>query len=84
MVPPLLVLARAHVLAAARLVPLLRRVVRLVPPRAPRQRQHRGVAVGVHRSAHARHGDGRGRGGSDRGEQTGATTEEGAGASRGW
>ena len=47
--PAPLVREAAHVLAAARLVPLLRRVGARLPPRAPRQRQHRLLAARLRR-----------------------------------
>jgi len=46
-VPAVLVLARAHVLVATRLIPILRRVAPLLSPGTPGEREHRDVADGV-------------------------------------
>lgn len=59
----------AHVLAALRVVPLLRRVVRIIPAGAVGERQHRDVAGRVHGHPDARYERGGGHTGFHRGEQ---------------
>lgn len=46
--PPILELEGAHVLAAVRVVPILRGMVPLLPQGSPGQREHLRLAVGLH------------------------------------
>lgn len=81
--PPVVVRPGAHLLAAVRVVPLLRRVVCVLPARADGQRQHRRVADGLHEHAGTRDTDSDGRVGTHCGGQAEAARRRRGPRSRG-